>query len=75
MKKTLLTKLVAGLFVIGVCGMFTSAMAEPVITLSPYAGGSKTLLTLSGQTDDRSDPQTVPDHIKLVSVFSKGIVK
>jgi len=59
MKKLLLAKLAAGLFELGVCGMFTSAQAVPTFTFSPLDGGNKTLLTLSGQTQDRSD--TVPD--------------
>jgi len=61
MKKLLLAKLAAGLFVIGVCGMFTSAQAVPTFTFSPHEGGSKTLLTLSGQTQDRSDTVPLPN--------------
>jgi hypothetical protein len=70
MKNTLLAKLAAGFFVIGVCGMFTSTMAVPTFTFSPYEDGSKTLLTLSGQTDDRSDPRTVPDPFGTTRTYN-----
>ena len=63
MKKTYLSKLTAGLFVIGVFAIANTATAVPTFTFSPLEGGSKTLLTLSGQTDDRSDPRTVPDGL------------
>jgi hypothetical protein len=75
MKKTLLAKLAAGLFVIGVCGMFTSALAVPTFTFSPLEDGNKTLLTLSGQTDDRSDPRTVPEPPKIYSMVYDEVIR